>query len=470
MQKPLYNWVVITVVVVLMTTICQAQQPNLMDKLAGAPPKKSSWEKFSDSVSSGVKSGWSAITKPFDSLAGEPKQDDPTSIETRAEPSTELYFAAARSFEERNLLRDAEKQYQRALKESPTHLGSMLGYGRLLDRQGRFAEAVQLYNKAIEAHPKSTVPLNYLSLCLASHGMLNEAASTLEKAIRLEPKKALHRNNIAIILVEMGQNAAAFSHLRAVHDEATAYYNLGCLLEKRGDSPAAMKHFEMALRRDPKFEEAKRWFVHLQNKMRASNQQPPMVARRPRVANQQPVGNRANTASGMPTLNQQAPGVGYRPEQRNQQPYVNRAGTAPDSTAPPVYPQSTTLHQPTQAVAPEVQNNPLRRDSNWPGPVQATPANSMNRDVRFAKPYPWQNSQSVNRNDVRQNQTTAAPPAARQQVRTNSAPGTDSGSPDPNQAAPEEAQSPQHVEPGPALRSSYPRRSTNVVYPLPPVE
>ena len=63
----------------------------------------------------------------------------------------------------------------------------------------------------------------------------------------MAPKNPLYRNNIATVLVDQCRFREAFTNLREVHSEAAAYYNLGCLLNKKGNTPAAMQNFALAL-------------------------------------------------------------------------------------------------------------------------------------------------------------------------------------------------------------------------------
>ena len=82
----------------------------------------------------------------------------------------------------------------------------------------------------------------------------------------MAPKTPLFRNNIATVLVDLGRHHEAFAHLRAVHGEAAAYYNMGYLLNKKGQTQAAMQHFAMALRAEPSMVAAQRWLEYLERK------------------------------------------------------------------------------------------------------------------------------------------------------------------------------------------------------------
>ncbi|NMC21062.1 MAG: tetratricopeptide repeat protein, partial [Thermogutta sp.] len=188
---------------------------------------------------------------------------DPTSLSTEAKPSPRLYVAMAKLHEKSNQLEKAEEQYRRALQMDAKYLDALLGLGRLKDREGEFKEALETYQRAVKYHPENAAAWNHLGLCLARQGRLPEAADALQKAVSLEPRQELYRTNLAVIFVEAGRTDDALRQLRAAHGEAQAYYNLGYLLQKKGDTAAAARYFNLALQRKPDFEEARQWLESL---------------------------------------------------------------------------------------------------------------------------------------------------------------------------------------------------------------
>jgi tetratricopeptide (TPR) repeat protein len=86
----------------------------------------------------------------------------------------------------------------------------------------------------------------------------------MARAIELDPKNPLYRNNIAATLVDKGRLGDAYKELRAVHGDAESYYNLGFLLNKKGQTQEALRHFQRALQADPSMVMARRWVDYLQ--------------------------------------------------------------------------------------------------------------------------------------------------------------------------------------------------------------
>jgi hypothetical protein len=219
-------------------------------------------------------------------FAGSPNVEpaaDPVSLSTKAKPSPDLYVAAARLSEKAGKTAEAERHYQRALRIDSQHAGALVGYARLKDRQDQMEEATRLYQQAARAHPKSALILNDLGLCLARQRKFHESLAALERAIQLEPKKWLYRNNIAMVFIEMGKTDAALAQLKAVQEEAVAHYNVGYILQKKGDLQAAATHFAKAIEKDPSLTEARIWIAKLQEKPASTVQPAPRIASDKRV-------------------------------------------------------------------------------------------------------------------------------------------------------------------------------------------
>jgi len=224
-----------------------------------APKPDSASPSIGQSISDGFKSG---IKKLSDALTPDTpvkSPEDPVSLNTKAKPSPELYVSMGQLAEQQHRLDDAERRYQEALKLNPKHLGALVTYARFKDRQDQFDEALRLYQQAAKAHPDQAVVFNDLGLCYARRKRIRESLPHFERAVQLKPKEVLYRNNLATVLVELGNVDRAFEQLSAVHDEATAYYNLGYLLQQKGRTKAAIVLFTKALEKNPSMTEAQVW-------------------------------------------------------------------------------------------------------------------------------------------------------------------------------------------------------------------
>lgn len=218
---------------------------------------------FGQSIANGFQSGIKKLSDAVTPDTPVKQANDPVSLNTKAKPSPELYVSLGLMAEQKNNYAEAERQYRAALKAQPKHLGALLAYARLKDRQNQFDEAVHLYKQAIAAHPNEAIVYNDLGLCYARYKRPREALPQLEQAVQLKPKEMLYRNNLATLLVELGDVDRAFQHLVAAHGEAVAYYNLGYLMQKKGQPKPATMLFAKALEKDPSLVDARIWLNKL---------------------------------------------------------------------------------------------------------------------------------------------------------------------------------------------------------------
>ncbi len=250
-------------------------------KSRGRLPATAGGNRASDwfgSTWSSVRNGWDTFTDWLTPETPVRAAKDPVSLATKPNPSPDLYVAVARLEEQAGKVSEAEQNYQKALKLDAQHLGALVGYARLKDRQGQMEEATQLYQQAAKSHPNNASLFNDFGLCYARRGMFNDSIAALERAIQLQPTNPRYRNNIAMVLVETRNVNAAVSHLRAVQPEAIAYYNVGYLLQKKGDTKAARELFVKALQKNASLAAARIWLEKL------ASESPLGVAPSPEIA------------------------------------------------------------------------------------------------------------------------------------------------------------------------------------------
>jgi len=230
-------------------------------------PQRSFWQKMTSPVtdSAVVKSVSGGLQQGAGKIGGLVKMkpqvkpaSDPISLANKPDlTNPDLQTSLAIMAENGGRIQQATSHLDKALAQDPQNLKALLAYGHLLDRQGRLPEARSKYEQAVRSHPGSSQAFNDLGLCLARLGRLNEALQSLGRAVELQPNRALHRNNIATVLAEMGRTDEALSHLKVVHKLPVAHYNLGTLLQRRGQTQQAASQFAQAAALDPSFTAAR---------------------------------------------------------------------------------------------------------------------------------------------------------------------------------------------------------------------
>jgi Tfp pilus assembly protein PilF len=269
-----------------------------------ATAQKQSWtEKVSASVKSGTDKLTAAVTpKPQPGVETAPPAKN---------PGPGVFVAMAEMHERSGNIEEAETQLRKALAADPNHLGALLAYAHLEDRQRNFEAATKYYQRALRKHSKNATVHNDMGLCYHRHGKLNEAAKALKSAVELAPHKKLYRDNLAAVLVDQGKIPEALAQLQKAHGEAVGNYNLGYLLAQKRDTAGALRHFRRAAQVDPSLAEAQQWVAQLSGQsaqvaVAGPRQPPPMVAHRP------PQGPRAtgSIATDAPMWQQQPPVTG----------------------------------------------------------------------------------------------------------------------------------------------------------------
>ena len=165
---------------------------------------------------------------------------------------------------------------------------SFLRAGMANERTGNYPGAIRAYERGLAVAPQNVELLNSLGFALFQQGKSQEAVAALEKALAVDPKHVKAHNNVALASIDLGEFEVAEAHYReslaiepqaAIHNDlgfvlerqgltdeaieqyrealeldpasASAHYNLGASLVRRGESAAAERHFRTALARMP---------------------------------------------------------------------------------------------------------------------------------------------------------------------------------------------------------------------------
>jgi tetratricopeptide (TPR) repeat protein len=216
----------------------------------------------------------SKLFKTASAKKPKPAVNDPVSLARKVKkPDADFYVDAGDWCVKGNNIEGARENYHRALEMKRHHLGALLGLARLFDRQGQLERATEHYLEAVEHHPKEAIAFNDLGLCYARRQKYDEALAALNRAVELQPDRVLYRNNIATVLVVQGRIDEALAHLTDVHGAAVAHYNIGFLLNRRGQRAQALDQFALALKADPSMNAAQQWIDSLSSEMVADNRQ-----------------------------------------------------------------------------------------------------------------------------------------------------------------------------------------------------
>lgn len=201
----------------------------------------------------------------------------------------------------REVLQEALMRHR--LEKYPADFSAHFNLGALLLARHQPEAAVPLLRDALRVEPDQPVALNALGAALLATGKSTDAAEEFQHALRVDARYTNARYNLANLLAAGEQYQAAVDNFRQVAqespddavarehfyealtslansliqdhklpeasatlkealtihpDNADLHNNLGVLLARQGDRPAAAIQFELALKSDPQSEAARR--------------------------------------------------------------------------------------------------------------------------------------------------------------------------------------------------------------------
>jgi tetratricopeptide (TPR) repeat protein len=164
---------------------------------------------------------------------------------------------------------DAEAAFRNALRVNPNYAGAHSNLGFTLFYQQRYPEAEEHFRQAIkyEPSPAPPEPYNGLGLVLNKQGRYEEALAAFRDALAHYKDFAQAHNGLGVALSHQTNPASAMAEFREAirldPNLAEAYYNLGvALLSQRQDEPAE-DSFRKASSRDLNYSNNEKFHLFL---------------------------------------------------------------------------------------------------------------------------------------------------------------------------------------------------------------
>lgn len=155
----------------------------------------------------------------------------------------------------------AEAAYRRAIASKPDYAFGHYNLGNLLRELGRIREAETCYREAARLKPDYAPVWYNLGIVLKALGQNDEAVAAYEQAIVRRPDHVDAYNNLGLALRAAGRFEAAEAAFRkglSIKETALLQFNLGDLLNERGNVTAALSAMERCLVLKPTFAAAVR--------------------------------------------------------------------------------------------------------------------------------------------------------------------------------------------------------------------
>ena len=157
---------------------------------------------------------------------------------------------------------EAEVKFLEALKVDRNHEVSLEQLSKLLQKQGRSAEATRYSDRYavvkarnLENQPESAESQMLLGFSKAKKGEIRQSLVHFEKAAELAPRSATVRYNLALVQMQLNRvDDAKRNLMKAIEFDAklgVAHRELATILEAEKDIPGAIQHLREAVRLNP---------------------------------------------------------------------------------------------------------------------------------------------------------------------------------------------------------------------------
>ena len=147
---------------------------------------------------------------------------------------------------------EAIRTFQKSVELDKYNIESYIYLGVALTRKGDMDGALKCFDFAANLNPMNFNARAGLASTLAIRGNLAEAVPHFERALEINPDNLDNRYNFGITLNGLGRYREAIDQFNSVLDKAPLYPKahgaLAVALNRTGDAPAAVQHYEEALK------------------------------------------------------------------------------------------------------------------------------------------------------------------------------------------------------------------------------
>jgi tetratricopeptide (TPR) repeat protein len=151
-----------------------------------------------------------------------------------------------------------ETLWRDTLRKNPSSTLAHNNLGNILDRRGKYDEAIEHYRAALRSNPEFAEAHLNLGIALTDKGLLDQGIAEYYETIRLAPEFGAAYYNLGVALGKQGKiDEAIEAYSKAVYfdpEDAQAHNNLGVALVQVGRLDEAIYHYCEALKYLPELE------------------------------------------------------------------------------------------------------------------------------------------------------------------------------------------------------------------------
>jgi tetratricopeptide (TPR) repeat protein len=149
---------------------------------------------------------------------------------------------------------EAIEYFNKAIQLWPDFLSPNLHLGELLIKRKQYKESIPYLNKVLEVSPNYPIAHVNIGMVLAALGENDAAVKAFEQAIKLDSRCVTAYVNMATVKTQQGLTDEAIQDLRQsiqIYPTAEAYFNLGFILEMKGEIKESISSYRNALTFEP---------------------------------------------------------------------------------------------------------------------------------------------------------------------------------------------------------------------------
>lgn len=167
----------------------------------------------------------------------------------------EARFQLARSYSALGKYEQAEKEFQKVLKQNPARDEILIELAKIYNATKRGDQAFALGERYVAKHPGSVEGLEVLGIASAVAGRYDHAERYLLQALAVDGSRAATRLELAGVYAAAGKEAVAKQVLeelvQASPRESRAYHMLAAIEKKGGNSDRALEIYRRAVAANP---------------------------------------------------------------------------------------------------------------------------------------------------------------------------------------------------------------------------
>ncbi|QDT33652.1 tetratricopeptide repeat protein [Thalassoglobus polymorphus] len=175
----------------------------------------------------------------------------------------DMQYSMARAHEQEGKLAEAHQLYESIYQANPDSSEVCHRLGVVKVRIGKTTEGITYLMEADALSPNDAKIKSDLGYAHILQGEFDIAEGFLRDSLNLNPTDMRSVNNLALSVGHQGRMEESFTIYRSVMSDAEAHANIGFVYSEQGNAEMAMRHYDIALDKDPSLKSAAEALVQM---------------------------------------------------------------------------------------------------------------------------------------------------------------------------------------------------------------